>query len=79
MRTFKLGDENKITRKIEMDDYCVAPIERGQIVGKVVYYFGDKKIGENNIISEQDIAEKKVERGKLAQIWDFIKNLFSKK
>lgn len=79
VRTFKLGDENKITRKIEMDDYCVAPIERGQIVGKVVYYFGDKKIGENNIISEQDIAEKKVERGKLAQIWDFIKNLFSKK
>lgn len=79
IRTFKPGDENKVIRKVEMDEFCVAPVERGQILGKVVYYFNDREIGENNIISNENIEARKVETSRIKRIIDFIKSIFIRK
>ena len=77
-RNFKIGDEAKVERKMEIPEKIEAPIERGQIIGKVVYYLNGKEIGENNIISEQDINKKQVKKNMFNRIMDFIKNIFRK-
>ena len=54
-KSFKKGDENKVERKVELANSVKSPIEKGQIVGKVVYCLDGRIIGENQIISNTEI------------------------
>lgn len=45
-----------VTRKIEMPDELTAPIEKGSQIGKISYYAGEELIGEEPIISAEDVA-----------------------
>ena len=47
-----------------------APIEKGQTIGTVEYYIGEKKLGEVNIISKESV--------KKAGYLDYLKKMFSK-
>lgn len=55
--SFKKSDEPKIDRKIELPEKILSPVEKGQIVGNVVYYLNDKEIGKNKIISKTEIKK----------------------
>ena len=46
-----------------------APIEKGQTIGTVEYYIGEKKLGEVNIISKESV--------KKAGYLDYLKKMFS--
>lgn len=75
-RSFKRGDENKVKRVIEAKDYCEAPVEKGQIVGRVAYYLDGKEIGKNEILSEVSMEKIEKEKNFFQKIINFIrKNL----
>lgn len=52
----KINDED-ITRQSEINTQLVAPINEGDIVGKLMYYYKNEKIGEVNIIATQSVQE----------------------
>ncbi len=79
LRTFKKGDENKVNREINLPDECITPIEKGQILGKVVYSLEGKIIGQNDIISSCEIKEiKPTKKGFFKSISGFFKKIFGK-
>lgn len=53
--SIKKGEESNVKRKVILPETINAPIEKGQIVGNVVYYLGDTPIGKNNIISDREV------------------------
>ncbi len=71
----KKGDENKIRREIEFPSVCDLPIERGQILGNVVYYLGDNIIGKNPITATDSVCEKVAKK---ESVFEIIKNFFGK-
>ena len=74
--TFKKGDELKIIRRVEVPEVLPIPIERGQIVGKVVYYLEGRPIGKNDILSTKDVKGTRVKKGNLLYaVSDFFRRL----
>ena len=70
-------DANRITSTIEVPQFLNAPIEKGQVVGKVIYYLDDNIIATNELISN-DLAEYKYEqKGFFDKIADFFVHMFS--
>lgn len=55
--SFKKGDENKVERKLELPEKILSPVEKGQIIGNVVYYLDGKEIGKNEIISKTEVKK----------------------
>ncbi len=77
---FKKGDELKITRQVEIPDVLEPPIERGQIIGKVVYYLDGKIVGKNDILSSREVKKIKVKKyGFFYGIADFFRKLLGGK
>ena len=68
----------KISSCVLTDKFLYAPVKKGDTVGKIVYYLGDKKIGERIISADENIAQLKIEKKKslFQKIIDFIKNIF---
>ncbi len=78
--SFKKGDEDKVKREVEVPQVCKMPVEKGQIVGKVVYYLDGKAIGKNDLVSITEVKDKKfAKKGFFKSIGDFFKRLFGKK
>lgn len=77
---FKKGDELKITRQVEIPEVLEPPIERGQIIGKVVYYLDGKIVGKNDILSSREVKKIKVKKyGFFYGIADFFRKLLGGK
>ena len=77
---FKKGDELKITRQVEIPENVVPPIERGQIVGKVVYYLNGRPVGKNDILSTREVKKIKVKKGNpFYGVADFFRRLLGGK
>ena len=77
-KTFKKGDENKVIREIELPEFCQAPIQKGQIIGKVNYHINGKIIGSNDLTASKDIkAKPKPIHNFWNKVSDFFKGLFN--
>ena len=77
---FKKGDELKITRQVEIPEVLEPPIERGQIIGKVVYYLDGKIVGKNDILSSREVKKIKVKKFNFFYgIADFFRKLLGGK
>ena len=50
------GDIQKIEAVYDIPDHLVAPVSKGQAVGRVTYRIGDEIIGEANICAGADVA-----------------------
>lgn len=74
-RTFKNDSDPKVSRKINIFDNISAPIVKGECVGKVQYIYNGNTIGENLIISSEDVNY--VKQGFLKKIFNFIFLLFA--
>ena len=75
----KSGQETSIKRKVEIPTVHCAPIEKGQIIGKVVYYLNDIIIGENNVVALEEVKENKIEKpGFFKSIVNFFSKFFGK-
>ena len=53
----KGNDLSKIKSKTIMNKNVIAPLKKGDVVGKVEYYLSDNKIGEANIVSEEAVEK----------------------
>lgn len=73
--SFKKGDESKVERKVELPEKIMSPVEKGQIIGNVVYYLDDKEIGKNEIISRTEV--KKIVKQKIG-FFHALTNFFRK-
>ena len=51
----KKGNDINIDQNIEMSDVIQAPVKKGDILGKVTYNLNGEKVGEFNLICEEDI------------------------
>lgn len=51
------ADLTKIKRKIKKQKEVKAPIKKGQKIGKVVYYLNGGKIGEREIVAEENVEK----------------------
>lgn len=77
-KTFKKGDEHKVIREIELPEFCSAPIQKGQIIGKVNYHINGKIIGSNDLTASKDIEAKvKPIHNFWSKVSDFFKGLFN--
>ena len=61
-QTFSYVDTNQnnledIQIRVIYEDTLSAPIEKGTVVGKVIYELNEKNIGENAILSKEDIEK----------------------
>lgn len=76
----KKDQEDKIERKIELPSVCSAPIEKGQILGNVVYYYQGNVIGKNNIIATESISNESAnfKKGHFNSFKQFFKKIFKK-
>ncbi len=74
--TFKTGEDVKVKRVLEIPEKCKAPLEKGQIIGKVVYYLDGKVIGKNDIVSNQNVKALKMHESFYKKISNFFKRLF---
>ncbi len=75
-KTFKKGDENKVIREIELPEFCQAPIQKGQIIGKVNYHINGKIIGSNDLTASKNIEAKPIHNF-WSKVSDFFKGLFN--
>ena len=52
--SLKSGEENLVTREVNLPDIYDSPVRKNQILGTVKYYLNNKIIGENKIIALED-------------------------
>lgn len=78
-----LSDTSTITSKVYLKSMLFAPVYKGDIVGKVVYFDNDgKEILSVNLVSERDVEARKtptVNKIEKISLKDRIKNIFQKK
>lgn len=76
-RTFKKGEGDKVVRSVEVPKIYEGNIQKGQTIGKVVYYLDGKAIGSNDVVSNSEFI-KKVPKKKsfFGTIGNFFKSLF---
>ena len=66
---------DKISKTINLPNFVYAPVKEGQVVGKIEYYIGQKKVGENELIAKNEVKSIKKENF----IKKFFKRLFKHK
>lgn len=77
-RSFKKGDEAKVKRVVELKDSFEAPLEKGQILGKVSYYLGEKEIGKNEILCDSSVEKLEKRKSLFKNFLDFFANIFKR-
>ncbi len=70
------GEELNITRKLILDRFLYAPLDKGETVGSVQYYSGNKKIEEIPLVTTSEVVYKQVRKSVWESIADFFRNLF---
>lgn len=53
----KKGQSDKISVKIDLPEYIIAPVEQNTAVGKVKVYFEDKVVSEHEIKTKENVEE----------------------
>lgn len=76
--SFKKGDETRVERIVDLCSEIEAPVEKGQIVGKVIYYLDEKEIGRNEILSENEVRKRPEKMNFIKNIINMIKNILKK-
>lgn len=53
----KSENSAEITKQIDLKDSINAPVHKGEVIGQIIYYIGDKQIGNVGIIATEDIKK----------------------
>ena len=67
----KKNEDSKIDTIVEMKENIIAPVEKGEILGKVKFMRGEKTIAEVNLIAEEQIKKKNLisTAGEICKKW----------
>lgn len=72
----KNESKDKIKRQVSLPPFVYAPVEAGQVLGKVIYTLDGKTVAVNDLVSDGDYPFKEEEKGFFSHIADFFRNLF---
>lgn len=73
----KSTDSNsEVTRKVIIDSFLYAPLEKGEVVGTAQYYLDNKLLCEVPLVTTTGVEYKTVDKGFFESIADFFKGLF---
>ncbi|MEI3339972.1 MAG: D-alanyl-D-alanine carboxypeptidase family protein [Eubacterium sp.] len=51
------GSSEKLTKKLNLPKQITAPVLKGDVIGKALYYLGEKQIGEISVLSKDTVEE----------------------
>ncbi|NOI79129.1 D-alanyl-D-alanine carboxypeptidase [Vibrio tubiashii] len=71
--TLPKGDANKLKAEIEYNGELVAPINRGDAVGQVIYSIDGEEVASATLVAQQDVEE----GGLFKKLFDWFKRLIS--
>ena len=57
-----------IEKRLELAKEIQAPVEKGQLIGKLFYYHGDKKLGDIGILASESVDA--------AKYMDYVKRVW---
>lgn len=69
-------DNTDITKKVIMDSFLYAPLEKGEVVGTIEYYLGNKQLCKIPLVTNEQIEYKPQDKGLFEKISDFFRELF---
>lgn len=72
----KNEDKDKIKREVSLPPFVYAPVEAGQVLGKVIYTIDGKTVAMNNLVSDGDYPLEEEKKGFFSSIADFFAKLF---
>lgn len=72
------SDSSEVGKKFYLEPFYYAPITQGSCLGKVVFYSGEKYIGELPLYSAEAVEVKDHKKALLERMADFISDIFSK-
>ena len=70
------NSNSEVTRKVIIDSFLYAPLEKGEVVGTAQYYLDNKLLCEVPLVTTTNVEYKTVDKGFWESISDFFKNLF---
>lgn len=66
--TLSRNDKDKLTASVELDDTLMAPVQEGDVVGKILYQVDEETIAEAPLVALQSVEE----GGFFSRLWDTI-------
>ena len=66
------GETEKIKTVISKPPFLFAPVEKGDIVGKALFYLGDMLVAETPLLAENNVETISENKG----FWNNIKEIF---
>lgn len=72
----KNEDKDKIKREVSLPPFVYAPVEAGQVLGKVIYTLDGKTVAMNDLVSDGDYPLAEEKKGFFSSIADFFAKLF---
>ncbi|WP_176290097.1 D-alanyl-D-alanine carboxypeptidase family protein [Vibrio sp. JPW-9-11-11] len=71
--TIAKGDSDKLSAELEYSNELVAPIRKGDVVGRVVYRLEEQTVASVDLVAQQDVDE----GGLVKKVIDWFKRLIS--
>ncbi len=68
--------DGEITRKVVMNSFLYAPLEKGQVVGKAEYYLDGEKLCDIPLITKSQVDYKHIEKSFFQKIADWFRSVF---
>nr|WP_242011141.1 hypothetical protein [Vibrio furnissii] len=75
--TVNKGEMSQLSGLIELDRDLKAPIQQGDVVGKVIYQIGQRKVGEAPLVALESVEKGSWFKQSMDWIKRFIAGLFS--
>lgn len=67
---------NSLIRTIELPRFFYAPIEKGQVVGRIRYTLNSNTIATTDIIAVSSVNQPEIKKNFFQKIWEYVKNIF---
>ncbi len=68
-----------ISSKCMLDSFVYAPVKKGDVLGRIVYYVDSKEVAEINLTAKESVKAKKIKKKKFwTKVLDFLKGFFKK-
>ena len=66
------GGDDKIERKIYLDNFVYAPVKKGEALGRIDYLLGGKVLKSVKVKAAENVGEKRVKKGFFQRIKEFF-------
>jgi len=69
----KQYDQEKLTKEVFVEEYLEAPVKKGDVLGRLVYFYDGEEVGNVDLIAQKDV-EKSTAKMVFSTLWSWIFN-----